>query len=490
MSGRSVSPVRIRSPSRSPYEDCPRTPPLRSYDGVNRSRYSSPERPPRSRSPYRGRSHSRSRSPRSPRPPRSRSPRSRSHSHGSRSPPYRRESSSRSYRRRSMDRHASRYPSRSPSPRHSRRSRSPLRRYHSRSVSPRRNSRPGFSQNKDARVYVGNLSFDATWRDLKDFMREIGPVVHADILTLPGTRKSKGCGIVEYRYSEDAQRAIRKLHKVDFMGRPVFLREDREHDHVGPPRESRDVPDDCRLFVGNLPYAASWQDMKDLFRRAGRVIHTDIHTEPMSRRSKGTGIVIFDNPHDARAAIDMFDNYEWQGRRLEVVEERDAHNRRPVPRPDIRDSREVVPPPRTVVDNDTGYPAVPPPPPNVYAAERYPPMYDGPLYPPMPPPPHFDPLSVSVVGGPGAALPSHGPNQIFVNNLPFSTTWQDLIDLFRHVGPVVRSEILLINGQPKGAGLVRFENFVTCERAIDKFNGYLYGGRYLDIRIDKFSAPA
>lgn len=82
-----------------------------------------------------------------------------------------------------------------------------------------------------------------------------------------------------------------------------------------------------------------------------------------------------------------------------------------------------------------------------------------------------------------------------------------MIDLFRHVGPVLRAEILLANGYPKGSGLVRFEEFSTCERAIGniihqrkqqgllkvligKFNGYLYGGRHLDVRLDKFSMPA
>jgi RNA recognition motif-containing protein len=49
-----------------------------------------------------------------------------------------------------------------------------------------------------------------------------------------------------------------------------------------------------------------------------------------------------------------------------------------------------------------------------------------------------------------------------------------MIDLFRHVGPVgpvIRSEILTINGHPKGAGFVRFENASTCEKSIDKSYG-------------------
>lgn len=43
--------------------------------------------------------------------------------------------------------------------------------------------------------------------------------------------------------------------------------------------------------------------MKDLFRKTGRVLHTDVNTDPVTRRLNGTGLVIFDDPRDARAAI-------------------------------------------------------------------------------------------------------------------------------------------------------------------------------------------
>lgn len=40
--------------------------------------------------------------------------------------------------------------------------------------------------------------------------------------------RSKGCGVVEYQNADDARAAIRKLNDVVLMGRPVFVREDRE----------------------------------------------------------------------------------------------------------------------------------------------------------------------------------------------------------------------------------------------------------------------
>jgi RNA recognition motif-containing protein len=61
------------------------------------------------------------------------------------------------------------------------------------------------------------------------------------------------------------------------------------------------------FIIIQLPFSASWQDMKDLFRRAGRVLHTDIHSDPGSRRSNGTGTVIFADPRDAQNAIGKHD---------------------------------------------------------------------------------------------------------------------------------------------------------------------------------------
>jgi hypothetical protein len=43
--------------------------------------------------------------------------------------------------------------------------------------------------------------------------------------------------------------------------------------------------------------------MKDLFRKAGRVTHTDVFQDPSGRRSRGQGIVIYGDARDAQKAI-------------------------------------------------------------------------------------------------------------------------------------------------------------------------------------------
>jgi hypothetical protein len=55
----------------------------------------------------------------------------------------------------------------------------------------------------------------------------------------------------------------------------------------------------------------------------GQVIRADVHQGP-DGRPKGSGIVVFESPDDAANAIAQFNGYEWQGRNLEVREDRFA----------------------------------------------------------------------------------------------------------------------------------------------------------------------
>ena len=55
---------------------------------------------------------------------------------------------------------------------------------------------PAFNGPQGCRVYVGNLSWDVAWQDLKDHMRQVGEVTFCDVMTEGGGRdgRSKGCG--------------------------------------------------------------------------------------------------------------------------------------------------------------------------------------------------------------------------------------------------------------------------------------------------------
>jgi RNA recognition motif-containing protein len=63
--------------------------------------------------------------------------------------------------------------------------------------------------------------------------------------------------------------------------------------------------------------------------------------------------------------------------------------------------------------------------------------------------------------------------------LPWSTSNQDLVELFTTIGKVDRAEIgYEQSGRSKGIGVIQFDAEETAESAIQKFQSYVYGGRY------------
>lgn len=73
------------------------------------------------------------------------------------------------------------------------------------------------------KLYIGNLSFDATESDLFDLFNGVGQVQNAEIVTHKETEKSKGFGFVTMTTIEEAKRAVTELHDKEFMGRKLVV---------------------------------------------------------------------------------------------------------------------------------------------------------------------------------------------------------------------------------------------------------------------------
>ncbi|GMH60999.1 hypothetical protein TrRE_jg11760, partial [Triparma retinervis] len=167
------------------------------------------------------------------------------------------------------------------------------------------------------RVYVGNLAWDVAWQDLKDHMRQAGDVTFAEVMQEADGR-SKGCGIVEFANNGAAQQAISTLNDSDLKGRMIFVREDRENRQSAGGNSNN-----CAVYVGNLHFDVSWQDLKDHMRATGNVDQADILTGE-DGRSKGCGIVTYQNPQGANRAIRELQNSSIHGRPIFVREDREA----------------------------------------------------------------------------------------------------------------------------------------------------------------------
>uniref|UniRef100_A0A7S4C666 RRM domain-containing protein n=1 Tax=Chrysotila carterae TaxID=13221 RepID=A0A7S4C666_CHRCT len=266
-------------------------------------------------------------------------------------------------------------------------------------------------------VYVGNLSWAVAWHHLKDHFKAAGEVEHADVMTEPGGR-SKGYGIVVFRDARGASQAIRMLHDTELLGRKILVRENREEAGGG-------VGAGQSLYVGNLAWDVSWQDLKDHFKSAGTVLHADVMMEADTGRSKGCGLVVFANARDAENAIATLHDSELKGRQIFVREDREGGS-----------------------------------------AVRNPLNGGATLVRPM--------AGVGSGGG--------GVCKVFVGNLPFETTWPQLKDIFREAGNVIRADVAqAADGRSLGHGTVVFASAVDAANAIQRFNGADFLGRSLKV---------
>jgi len=175
-----------------------------------------------------------------------------------------------------------------------------------------------------ARVYVGNLPWNVSWQDLKDHFRTAGNVIHASVF-FDESGRSKGCGIVEYSTKEEAEKAIQTLNDTTIgdSERLIFVREDREHSNSNYSSRGREKSDGRQIYVGNLSFHTSWQDLKDVFRHCGKIIRADILTLP-NGRSKGAGVLLFETREEAQNAIASMNNVEIAGRKIFVQEDKYA----------------------------------------------------------------------------------------------------------------------------------------------------------------------
>jgi RNA recognition motif-containing protein len=75
---------------------------------------------------------------------------------------------------------------------------------------------------------------------------------------------------------------------------------------------------ESKLYVGNLSYNVSEGDLQRLFEGAGTVKEVSLIMDRTTRQSKGFGFVEMATDADAQKAIEMFNGYEVDGRKLIV----------------------------------------------------------------------------------------------------------------------------------------------------------------------------
>ncbi len=73
-----------------------------------------------------------------------------------------------------------------------------------------------------------------------------------------------------------------------------------------------------KLFIGNLAWEVTADDLRTLFGGAGTVTDSAVIMDKMTGRSRGFGFVTMSTDEEAKVAIEKFNQYDLKGRKLNV----------------------------------------------------------------------------------------------------------------------------------------------------------------------------
>ena len=274
-----------------------------------------------------------------------------------------------------------------------------------------------------------------------------------------------------------------------------------------------------RVFVGNLSFATSWQNLKDFGKTVGEVMHADVILNKEGRPA-GSGILQFTDPQYAAAAIENLNGAELDGRQVFVREDReDKVLKGAIGTADRPIRRETFEPRYETRHKEPAYEPRHKEP--AYAPRQKEPARDEPMDPvsyarwyrewqrenqvqQVPGTAEYlsryerertPPLHLGTIGkgkgfgkGGGKGGPTGG-TKVFVGNLKFTVSWQDLKDVFRANGfddvhvSINQDE----NGQSRGHSIVSFPDARTAAEAVRLLHDHPLEGRLMDVHFDKFS---
>ncbi|KAL9054538.1 MAG: hypothetical protein Q9162_004094 [Coniocarpon cinnabarinum] len=188
---------------------------------------------------------------------------------------------------------------------------------------PKQSPEPALTEDERDRrtVFVQQLAARLRTKELIDFFTKAGPVKEAQIVRDRVSKRSKGVGYVEFRNEESVQVAI-GLTGQKLLGIPIIAqlteaeknRQARKNSNSGG---SANTAPYHRLYVGNIHFSVTEEDVKSLFEPFGDLEFVQLHVDE-NQRSRGFGFVQFTDPEHAKEALEKMNNFEVAGRAIRV----------------------------------------------------------------------------------------------------------------------------------------------------------------------------
>uniref|UniRef100_A0A667Y7Q9 Probable RNA-binding protein 19 n=1 Tax=Myripristis murdjan TaxID=586833 RepID=A0A667Y7Q9_9TELE len=183
-------------------------------------------------------------------------------------------------------------------------------------------------------VKLRGAPFSVKEQQVREFMTPLKPAAIRIGKNESGNRT--GYIYVDLHSEEEIEKALKKnkdymggryieVFRLDtWKGKSQWDKRDKEIDRnftrkLKEDEEEEDVAESGRLFVRNLPYTCTEQDIKDLFTKHGPLSEVHFPIDGLTKKPKGFAFVTYMIPENAVAALAQLDGHIFQGRMLHLL---------------------------------------------------------------------------------------------------------------------------------------------------------------------------
>tara|TARA_Y100001978_G_scaffold3581_1_gene3034 strand:- start:462 stop:1892 length:1431 start_codon:yes stop_codon:yes gene_type:complete len=164
------------------------------------------------------------------------------------------------------------------------------------------------------RLFVGGLPREIGTKELEDLFKGHGDMTDCVVLT-DDAGVNRGFGFVTYAEKSMADAAIKALDGHRINGRRIGVRDADDDKKKG--RKERKEPEGLKLYIGNLPFTATQEQLNALVASHATVNEVILATGP-GGKPKGFGFVFIAEKDKGEAVVAALNNSDFEGRNIKV----------------------------------------------------------------------------------------------------------------------------------------------------------------------------
>ena len=164
------------------------------------------------------------------------------------------------------------------------------------------------------KIFIGGLPPDIEEKELAQRFAEFGEVVDCTVIRNPGNQ-SRGRGWIVMKHVRDAMCAVQALNRATWGNRTLVVGLARER---GRRPANGPANNHATVFVGNLPYAITEEDLEECFSQYGEVMRATVVKDRVTGRPRGFAFVELAEAAAAEQAARDLHGADWGGRVLTV----------------------------------------------------------------------------------------------------------------------------------------------------------------------------